>query len=183
MSCDVQQEVALEVASSTGPEEDKHLCYTCNTTAPSADTDGSEKAGQKKGGAGTVACTVYITVPKKTEKPTTNPSTTIPGSPSGARAVLAVFATAVSCFWQRWCAHKDTLDGLQRSLLACAPASAAVLFRLQSVCASVGRGTTPYSWECVRDAKQNRTSEVLGVRKEALLARGTYCESCDAGCL
>lgn len=46
------------------PDADKHLCYTCNTPTPSSGKDTRQATGEQAAN-GTVACTVYIKVPKK----------------------------------------------------------------------------------------------------------------------
>lgn len=77
----------------TEPTQDKHLCYTCNKTAGS--TSPGTQVTSSKPAEETVACTVFINVPKKKEETTTSSSTPAPGSPSGARAMPAAIATAV----------------------------------------------------------------------------------------
>ncbi|PHJ20216.1 sag-related sequence srs20c [Cystoisospora suis] len=79
----------------TEPNEDKHLCYTCNKPAAGAGKDvphlRSDEAGKE-----TLACTVYIKVPKKQqEKTTTTSSTSAPTTSSGAHAMPAAIFSAV----------------------------------------------------------------------------------------
>lgn len=73
---------------SSEPDNEKHLCYTCNTTAAAQDLSVS--------GQSTVSCTVHITVPGK-DGSTTTPSTPAT-SRTGPRAVTTAVASAMGGF-------------------------------------------------------------------------------------
>lgn len=69
------------------PDAEKHFCYTCSTTSL------SRRYSLGTDSESTVACTVQITVPRKTPA-TTTPETTLPPTTSGARAMAASIAAA-----------------------------------------------------------------------------------------